>query len=90
MQDGVSALKKITLNELDEHVEKLYNNTDVSKLKKGDFCSLPVIFETSGVKLLFTETAVLDYPIMYLEKKGKRIRARGFLSPKPICQQIFI
>ncbi len=66
--------------------ERLYNNTDVSKLKKGNFCSLPVLFETNGVKLLFTETAVLDYPIMYLEKKGKNTFATKI--PKYVLEAI--
>tara|TARA_X000000950_G_scaffold35695_2_gene38165 strand:- start:864 stop:2870 length:2007 start_codon:yes stop_codon:yes gene_type:complete len=57
--------------------ERLYNNTSVSKLKEGDFCSLPVLFESQGIKFLFTETSVFDYPIMYLEKT-----ARNNFSPK--------
>lgn len=73
-------------NSMYSNNERLYNNTDVSKLKKGDFCSLPVIFETSGVKLLFTETAVLDYPIMYLEKKAKNTFAAKI--PKYVLEAI--
>ena len=73
-------------NSMYSNNERLYNNTDVSKLKKGDFCSLPVIFETNGVKLLFTETAVLDYPIMYLEKKAKNTFAAKI--PKYVLEAI--
>ena len=48
--------------------ERLYNRLPISKIKKGDFCSLPVMFNTGKTKVLFTEASLHDYPGMFLAK----------------------
>ena len=48
--------------------ERLYNRLPISKIKKGDFCSLPVMFNTGKNKVLFTEASLHDYPGMFLAK----------------------
>ena len=48
--------------------ESLYPRTSVSKIKKGDFCHLPVMFDIGKNKVLFTEAALHNYPGMFLEK----------------------
>jgi len=50
------------------HNERDYINKDVAKIKSGEFCSLPVMFQTSAAKVLFTESALHNYPGMFLEK----------------------
>jgi len=52
------------------HNERSYLQTDVSEIKTGSFCSLPVMFETpSGVKVVFTETDLRHFPNMFLQKQ---------------------
>jgi len=51
------------------HNERLYNHTEISKLKNSDFCSLPVLIETDNGKVVFTESSLHNYPGMFLEKK---------------------
>ncbi|MEM7373186.1 MAG: glycoside hydrolase family 97 protein [Bacteroidota bacterium] len=50
------------------HNERLYNHTDITQLKNGDFCSLPVMFESGKTKVLFTEASLHNYPCMFLAK----------------------
>jgi len=51
------------------HYERMYLNQEVDSINKGDFCSLPVLFEKeSGPKILFTEADLYNYPAMFLEK----------------------
>jgi alpha-glucosidase len=53
------------------HNERLYLQKSVSDIPKGDFCSLPVLFEVEETKVLFTEASLHDYPGMFLESNGK-------------------
>lgn len=52
------------------HYERTYLDTVITDINEGDFCSLPVLFQTPAAKLLFTEADLLDYPGMFLEKGG--------------------
>lgn len=52
------------------HNERLYLDTSLANLSAKDFCSLPVVFDTNGTKILFTETALHDYPGMFLKANG--------------------
>ncbi|MAM05159.1 MAG: hypothetical protein CMD06_04270 [Flavobacteriales bacterium] len=36
------------------HNERLYNRTEINNLSNGDFCSLPVMFQTQNAKVLYT------------------------------------
>ncbi|MDO8896123.1 MAG: glycoside hydrolase family 97 protein [Bacteroidales bacterium] len=50
------------------HNERNYLHAGINELEKGSFCSLPVLFETAkGAKVLLTETALHDYPNMFIE-----------------------
>ena len=51
------------------HNERLYNHTEISKLKNSDFCSLPVLIETDNGKVVFTESSLQNYPGMFLKKQ---------------------
>lgn len=48
------------------HNERLYPQKNLADLTSDNFCSLPVLFQTEGVNVLFTETALHDYPGMFL------------------------
>jgi alpha-glucosidase len=55
------------------HNERMYERGDVNQIPEGDFCSLPVLFgNPDGAKILFTETALTDYPNMFLEMGQKQ------------------
>ena len=60
------------------HNERLYNRIKISNLSNGDFCSLPVMFETKNAKILYTEASLYNYPGMFLEKKEKDILSSKF------------
>jgi alpha-glucosidase len=49
------------------HNERIYVHKALSEFKNGDFCSLPVLFESGSAKVLITEAALLDYPGMFLQ-----------------------
>lgn len=51
------------------HNERTYLHKPVNEIDAGNFCSLPVLFDTGDGKVLFTEAALHDYPGMFLEKK---------------------
>lgn len=54
-------------NEFFSHNERLYEYNALDTLSKKDLCSLPILVEaTSKTKLLITETALLNYPGMWL------------------------
>ncbi len=50
------------------HNEREYINKGISDFATGDFCSLPVMFDTKKAKVLFTESSLHNYPGMFLEK----------------------
>lgn len=52
------------------HNERLYLNKSLSNISKEDFCSLPVVFMTQNAKVLLTETALHDYPGMFIRGNG--------------------
>lgn len=53
------------------HNERYYKNTSLQDLKKEAFCSLPVLFQTPDhINILYTETALHDYPGMFLQNDG--------------------
>ena len=52
------------------HNERLYVNKEVNTSSSEQFCSLPVLFQTNGINLLFTETALHDYPGMFIQGTG--------------------
>lgn len=50
------------------HNERIYLNKAVSEIKTKEFCSLPVMFTTPKAGVLFTETALHNYPGLFLQK----------------------
>ena len=48
------------------HNERDYLQKKVSEMAPGDFCSLPVMFDTPQAKVLITESDLQDYPGMFL------------------------
>lgn len=52
------------------HNERLYLDKSLAEISSGEFCSLPVLFITDNAKALFTETALHDYPGMFLRGNG--------------------
>ncbi|MGF7139141.1 glycoside hydrolase family 97 protein [Roseimarinus sediminis] len=69
------------------HNERLYPKVLLDTLSKADFCSLPVYFESvKGVKVLFTETDLHDYPCMYLQ--GSEDGVLETLFPKYVLEAV--
>ncbi|WP_348822333.1 glycoside hydrolase family 97 protein [Flavobacterium aestuarii] len=52
------------------HNERLYIDKALPEIASKDFCSLPVLFTTDKAKVLFTETALHDYPGLFLKGNG--------------------
>ena len=48
------------------HNERIYLKKTGADFKKGDFCSLPVLFDAGPGKVLITEASLHDYPGMFL------------------------
>ncbi len=51
------------------HNERIYLKQQAGDFEKGDFCSLPVLFDTGAGKVLITEASLHDYPGMFLKYK---------------------
>lgn len=57
---------------LKSHYERTYEYLELSDVEEGSFCSLPFLVENKeGVKILFTESDLADYPGLFMKKKGK-------------------
>ncbi|MDA3853871.1 MAG: glycoside hydrolase family 97 protein [Bacteroidales bacterium] len=52
------------------HNERFYLDKKLADLSSDDFCSLPVVFITDKAKVLLTETALHDYPGMFVRGNG--------------------
>ncbi len=52
------------------HNERQYLDKSLSEISSLEFCSLPVLFVTKDAKVLFTETALHDYPGMFMRGNG--------------------
>ncbi|WP_434037622.1 glycoside hydrolase family 97 protein [Formosa sp. 4Alg 33] len=52
------------------HNERAYLNKNISDISSNEFCSLPVVFTTDKAKVLLTETALHDYPGMFVRGNG--------------------
>jgi len=52
------------------HNERLYLDKSLAEISSDDFCSLPVLFTTDKAKVLFTETALHDYPGLFMRGNG--------------------
>ncbi len=68
------------------HNEREYINKGISDFATGDFCSLPVMFDTKKAKVLFTESSLHNYPGMFLEKSDNTTMNATF--PKYVLNAI--
>ncbi|MCP4976103.1 MAG: glycoside hydrolase family 97 protein [Maribacter sp.] len=68
------------------HNERIYVNKGLSDFATGDFCSLPVLFDTKRAKVLFTESSLHNYPGMFLEKSDNTTMNATF--PKYVLKAI--
>lgn len=68
------------------HNERIYVHKALDEFENGDFCSLPVLFQSGDAKVLITEAALLDYPGMFLQyKENKTLTA---IHPKYVLQAV--
>lgn len=68
------------------HNERAYLNKSLAEITSEEFCSLPVVFDTDNAKVLFTETALHDYPGMFV--KGNGNETVNAIFPKYILEVI--
>lgn len=68
------------------HNERLYLDKPLSEISSDEFCSLPVLFITDMAKVLFTETALLDYPGLFL--KGNASTTMNAIFPKHVLETV--
>jgi alpha-glucosidase len=68
------------------HNERLYLNKSLSEISSDEFCSLPVVFTTDNAKVLFTETALHNYPGMFV--KGNGNTTMDAIFPKYVLETI--
>ena len=54
------------------HNERLYLDKSLEEISSDEFCSLPVLFVTDKAKVLFTETALQNYPGMFMRGNGNK------------------
>ncbi|MDE3743812.1 glycoside hydrolase family 97 protein [Maribacter polysaccharolyticus] len=68
------------------HNERNYQTKSLDEIENGAFCSLPVLFDTQSAKVLFTESALIDYPGMFLAKTTENTMASTF--PKYVLKAV--
>ena len=68
------------------HNEREYLNKNISDISTGEFCSLPVMFDTKKAKVLFTESSLHNYPGLFLAKDRKNSFSATF--PKFVLKAI--
>ncbi|HEX9601013.1 MAG TPA: glycoside hydrolase family 97 catalytic domain-containing protein, partial [Mariniflexile sp.] len=68
------------------HNERLYLDKSLPEIAPNEFCSLPVLFITDKAKVLFTETALHDYPGLFL--KGSGSATLNAVFPKYVLEAV--
>lgn len=68
------------------HNERLYLDKSLAEISDKEFCSLPVLFSTEKGKVLFTETALHDYPGMFM--KGNGAETLEAIFPKYVLEAV--
>lgn len=68
------------------HNERIYLDKALSNISAEQFCSLPVMFMTDYGKVLLTETALHDYPGMFVRGNGNTTMEAIF--PKYVLKAI--
>ena len=68
------------------HNERLYLKKAVPEITEGEFCSLPVMFDTKNANVLYTESSLHNYPCMFLAKgKGNTFSS---MFPKYVLKAV--
>ena len=68
------------------HNECYYFDKPLIDIPSEEFCSLPVLFTTNKAKVVFTETALHDYPGMFL--KGNKSLMLSTQIPKYVLEAV--
>lgn len=68
------------------HNERLYLDKTLAGISKDEFCSLPVVFITDDAKVLLTETALHDYPGMFI--RGNGTTTMDAIFPKYVLEAV--
>ena len=68
------------------HNERLYLDKSLTDISSDEFCSLPVVFITDNAKVLFTETALHNYPGLFL--KGNGTTTMDAIFPKFVIEAV--
>ncbi|MEN3324454.1 glycoside hydrolase family 97 protein [Mariniflexile soesokkakense] len=68
------------------HNERLYLDKSLTNIKSNEFCSLPVLFTAEKANVLFTETALHDYPGLFL--KGNASTTMNAIFPKYVLEAV--
>ncbi|MCK5701547.1 MAG: glycoside hydrolase family 97 N-terminal domain-containing protein, partial [Cyclobacteriaceae bacterium] len=68
------------------HNERLYLDKLLTEISPDEFCSLPVVFITDKAKVLLTETALHNYPGMFVRGNGNSTMDAIF--PKYVLEAI--
>ena len=75
-------------NSMMTHMERLYLHTSIDSIDKGRFSSIPALIDAGVAKVAITESALYDYPGMYLQSEGnhrfKGIFPKYALEEKPV------
>ncbi len=70
------------------HMERLYLHTSIDSIDKGRFSSVPALIDANVAKIAITESALYDYPGMYLQSEEnhrfKGIFPKYALEEKPV------
>ena len=88
---GTSSFFPQEENRYISHYERSYLKKDLDSLNHREFCSLPVLFQTEGIHVLFTEADLYDYPNMFLAGEGHdKLKAelpKYVLETKPLASR---
>jgi len=68
------------------HNERLYLDKSLNDIASDEFCSLPVLFNTGNAKVLLTETALHDYPGMFI--RGNSTTTVDAIFPKYVLESV--
>ncbi|WP_345006718.1 glycoside hydrolase family 97 protein [Snuella lapsa] len=67
------------------HYERLYLDKKLDSIASGQFCSLPVMFNTTdAIRILYSEADTYDYPHMFLQ--GNSSNKLSALFPKAVAE----
>ena len=68
------------------HNERFYLDRSINEIARDTFCSLPVLFDTEKAKVVFSETALHNYPGMFI--RGNSNNSLDAVFPKYVLKAI--